>query len=820
MIGLVDEAIHVAPGTPIDLTTMRTTSTPAGGNGRVRVMQSDPRNLEEVGRPDIPAKFHICTWQPEEGLHPLPSDHSLIDAGVDALAAQGYNAIRIQGIEYVLMNGTTGDFAFRQDKLDDFDYLLYALKLAGIYWIFQPFSYSLYRDCKGDSLWNANLIYPSEKPRMHIQQESRDHWLTGFNAIYNRHNRYTGMNNLEDPALLLVSLYNENAAIFAATSTSIPGYPFLARDAGTTRGTCGMLFAEWLSDPAQAHGYTDLAALNASWGTAHATFDAAAASQTGKLSKSSNTQRELDAMLHCRHLDQNTAAWFKATMLSLGYTGLTIATISFPTPYYLAQETALGNGDLWAFHQYAGIANAAFVGAVLDDNKQKGIWERVYFAATMWAYDTGKPSFADEIGWPYWGRYRNQYPVAAAYAAMNGASGFTWYGQGNIFESRYDTNSGARTRVVYPYEGTSPTEQFGMLVSFFAMQRGYVSEPSVAKTLVSNPKYVGWKPRSAGRIARSMQDFWAGPARLPAYARTRIQWSETATDDDWAVTYNAKSLFTWLDELRTAGNLTADNLGYVSASANHGSIVGFDISSPTVPVMQVVSHTCVTGDYVSLLRVNGSGAGWIGTSLQTSYYRVTVIDGTHLAIQGLDATGWTGAFTSGDWCEGPNVIQTANKEIGMSARYKYACIDTQKLKFLALGTGATKPVISDLVVNSLDENAALAIISLDGLPITTSEHILIGLCGEDQNTGTAWDSERNVMTAVGDYPVLMRDCTANISMTVANARELHLYRLQRNGQRSSRETPSSVNAVSGAIHLNLRTGTVYPSIWFELIRKI
>lgn len=819
MVPLVDEGLHVTESSPINLASLRQTATPAGSRGRVRVMLSDARRLEESDRPAIPSRFHIATWQPEDGLHPLPSDHTLIDAGVDALAAQGYNAIRIQGIEYILMSGTTGDFAFRQDKLDDFDYLLFALKRAGIYWIFQPFSYSLYRSCDGDSLWNANTRYPSEKPRMHIQQESRDHWLTGFNAIYNRVNKYTGINHLQDPALLLVSLYNENAAIFAATSVSIPGYPFLTRDDGTTRGTCGPLFAEWLSDPTQSHGYANLAALNSSWGTAHASFADAAASQTGKLSKSSNTQRELDAMLHCRVLDENTATWFKSTMLALDYTGLTIATISFPTPYYLAQESALGNGDLWAFHQYAGIANAAFVGAQLDDNKQKGIWERVYFAATMWAYDSGKPAIADEIGWPYWGRYRNQYPVAAAYAAMNGASGFTWYGQGNIFEDRYDTNAGARTRVVYPYEGSSPVEQFGMCVSFFALHCGYVSEPDVAKTLVCNPRYVGFKPRSPARIGRCMQDFWAGPARLPAYARTRIQWSEAAADDDWAVTHNATSMFSWLDGLKTDGIITADNLGYVSAAANHGVIVGFDISTPTAPVMQVSSHTCVTGDYVNLLRVNGSGAGWIGTSLQTSYYRVTPIDATRLVIQGLDCTGWAGVFTSGDWCEGPNVIQTANKEIGMSARYKYAVIDTPKLKFIAVGVGATKPVITGMEVNALDENAALAVISLDGLPITTSEHILIGLVGEDQNTGTEWDAERNVMTAVGDYPIKIRDCTANITLAVAKARELHLYRLQRNGARSARETPSSINAETGAITLNLRTGTAYPSIWFELIRK-
>ena len=819
-ISTIDEPIHTVLGSPLDLTAFRTTATPAGSRGQIRVSTTDQRKLEESANPGAPVRFHICTWQPEDGLHPLPDDHAYIDAGVAAVAAQGYNAIRIQGIEYLLMNGTTGDFALRQDKLDDFDYLLFALKRAGIYWIFQPFSYSLYRSAEGGSLWNANNLYPSEKPRMHIQQESRDHWLTGFNAIYNRVNKYTGMNNLRDPALLMVSLYNENAAIFAATSTSIPGYPFVTRDAGTTQGTCGMLFGDWLADPAKAHGYADLAALNTSWGSAHASFTAAAASQTGKLSKTSNTQRELDAMLHCRYLDANTAQWFKSTMLGLGYTGLTVATITFPTPYYLAHETVAGTDDVWSFHQYAGIANAAFVGAHLDDNVQKGIWERIYFAATMWAYDPQKPTFADEIGWPYWGRYRNQYPITAAYAAVNGASGFSWYGQGNIFENHYDTTSGARTRVVYPYEGTGPTEQMGMLVSFFALHRGYVTEPAVDKTLVCNPKYVGWKPRSIGRIARCMQDFWAGAARLPAFVRTRFQWDEAATDDTWFNTHNSKSLFTWLDELKTAGSMTADNLSYISANANHGAIVGFDISAPTLPVMQVESHTLTTGEYVSLMTVNGSGAGWIGSALQTSFFKITVIDATHLAIWGLDATGWVGSFTSGTWCEGTNVVQSANKEIGMSVRHRYALIDAARLKFLAVGSAPTIPAILGMVVNSISDGASLAVISLDGLPVATSEHLLIGMVGEDKNTGTTWDAARDTMTAVGDYPIQIMDCTANITMTVANSREMHLYRLQRNGARSARETPASINAATGAITLNLRTGAVYPSIWFELIRKI
>jgi len=197
------------------------------------------------------------------------------------------------------------------------------------------------------------------------------------------------------------------------------------------------------------------------------------------------------------------------------------------------------------------------------------------------------------------------------------------------------------------------------------------------------------------------------------------------------------------------------------------------------------------------------------------------IDATNeLGTAQVNASGWVGAYS---WCENNNVTQTANKQIAVSRRQKWATIDTTKLKFVALGASATKPThIAGLTLNSLDDNAALAIISLDGVAIATSEHLLIGLVGEDQNTGTTWNGTytgRSVLTAAGNYPIQMRDCTANITLTVANTREMQLYRLQRNGARSSRETPASINAVTGAITLNLRTGSIYPSIWFELIRK-
>lgn len=805
---IIDERMLVAPGSPIDLTDKRTTAVPAGSNGRVRVAVSDARKLEESGTPGTFVNFHICTFQPEANLHEIPSSHDEIDAGVASLAAQGYNAIRFHGIEYQLMAGTTGALNFSSDILERFDYMLYACKQAGIYWIFQPMSSVLYPDCAGGTLWAAMAVQPLQKPRILIQQDSRDHWLAGFNLIYNRVNRYTGTNMLLDSALLMVSAYNENSAFFVATNASIATWRWNARDSGSAQGTAGMTFPEWLADSTQAHGYANLAALNASWGTAHASFTAAAATQVGILTSSSSTARELDALLYCRYLDANMSAWFESTIRGLGYVGLLVTMIQFPKAYYLAQETAFGDNDLWAFHQYAMTSPQATVGGSIGT--QWAVWDRLFFAATQFGYDAGKPVFCEEIGWPYWARYRNQYPIVAAYGAMHAAVGLTMFHQGDIFETQYSALAADRTRYADAYEGTNLVDQFAMLVSWFA--RKYVSEDTtIALTVVCNPNYLGYSPKSAVKTARSLSDWYNHVSKLPAFVRARFQWSEAASDNDWKTIYNVKSLFTWLDDLKTAGNLTADNLGYVSAAANHGSVVSYNISVPTVPVIQVASHTCVTGDYISV---------WPDINQDTTFYKITVVDATHLSIDAgqVDATGWTGAYS---WCESNNVTQTRNKQIASSRRQKWATVDTTKFKFVALGASATKPThVAGLTLNALDDNAALAIISLDDVAIATSEHLLIGLVGEDQNTGSTWDVNRDVITATGDYPIQIRDCTANITLTVANAREMQLYRLQRNGARSSRETPASINAVTGAITLNLRTGVTYPSIWFELIKKM
>jgi len=804
---IIDEQMYISAGSPLDLTAKRRTAVPAGSNGRVRVAVSDQRKLEETGAPGTFVDFHICTFQPASGLHPIPATHAEIDAGVASLAAQGYNAIRFHGIEYLLMNGTSGVLSFDAAALDRFDYMLYACKQAGIYWVFQPKSSVLYPDCNGGSLWAAEATQPLQKSRIFIQQDSRDFWLAGFNSIYNRVNSYTGINMLQDPALLMVSAYNENSAFFVAITPSIATWRWNARDSASAQGTAGMTFPEWLADSTKAHGSANLAALNASWGTAHASFTAAAATQTGILTSASSTMRELDALLYCRYLDANMAAWFKSAIRGVGYTGLVVTIVTFPKAYYIAQESAFGNNDIWAFHQYAMQSGQAEVGVSIGT--QWAIWDRLFFGATQFGYDVGKPVYCDEIGWPYWSRYRNQYPIAAAYAAMHAACGFTMFHQGDIFETQYDATAGDRTRFVDAFDGTNPVDQFAMLVSFFA--RKYVAEDtSLALTLVCNPNYLGYSPKSTAKLTRSLTDWYNNVSKMPAFVRTRFQWNEAASDNDWKTIYNTKSLFTWLDDLKNAGFLTADNLGYVSAAANHGSVVSYDISVPTVPVIQVASHTCQTGDYISV---------WADINPDTTSYKITKVDATHLSIDAgqVDASGWTGAYS---WCENNNVTQTRNKEIACSRRQKWATVDTAKFKFVALGAGATKPThVASLTLTSLDDNAALAIMSLDDAAIATSEHLLIGLVGEDQNTGSTWDAGRDVITAVGEYPIQIRDCTANITLTVANAREMQLFRLQRNGERSSRETPAAINAVTGAITLNLRTGSVYPSCWFELIRR-
>lgn len=81
----------------------------------------------------------------------------------------------------------------------------------------------------------------------------------------------------------------------------------------------------------------------------------------------------------------------------------------------------------------------------------------------MWAFDSwlytggiytsSKPAYLGKYGWPYWGQYRNQYPMLSAFLAMQGGAGISLFYQGDFFSDTYNVDARFRVRALYPLSG-------------------------------------------------------------------------------------------------------------------------------------------------------------------------------------------------------------------------------------------------------------------------------------------------------------------------------------------------------------------------------
>lgn len=829
---MLDDTIHVAAGSPLDLTALRDTATPAGALGRIRVHASDSAKFAESSAPTTAVRFNVAAWAPDRTEVPLPSSLTEITAGVEHLARCGYNALRVHGLEYWLMDGTTGAFNFPADRLRLFDWLLAECKRVGVFWIINPRAPELYQDGQGGGRFSMPGSALNMKPRLFTQQDAMDHWRTGFERLYGRVNQFTGIGILQDPALFLIECMNECSAQFNASK----GFPsvWMARDVGSTQGSAAMIWPEWL-----ATQYANIGALNTQYSTAYASFAAVPAPSAVNISDITATQDSIDAVRYCDYLNRHIAAYFRAQLSAMGYTGLVSTLIDFASTLTL-KSGGDSNVDVVNLHGYPMLAH--FPSDNLLSAASTPVWGSgtspgyTSWLVTAGAFADGKPAYIGEFGWPSWAAYRNQYPLLAAYMALNGAGSVSCFHQGDFFSSAYNATAKDRVKALYSYSAAAdPVVNFSEVAAFFALE--CVSESAYTQTIPVTDRYSGinldgTSPRTAGRVSRATANLFLPTQIIPSVVRTRLQYGADNTDDALNATWNAKSWFTTLDDLKTAGAFDATNEGWISANANHGSITAVAVSgsvvgayatvtaSATQPVLTIGTHTLVDDDHIAITNLTGSGGTWPGTNNRGTRAYVKRVDTNKVQIMaGLNLTGLTG-FTAGTWSEFDNVNQSANKQVYMSRRFKAAHIDTAKFKFFCQSS-ATLPwtKIAGLTVNSLTADAAVFVAALDGQPIATSSRLLLGMVGNADNTGQTFsDATRAVCTNFGAYPIKMDDCTADLSITVTTPQEWKLYRLRRDGGRATRETPTEIDADASALRLSLRSGSVQPAIFWELAR--
>lgn len=126
----------------------------------------------------------------------------------------------------------------------------------------------------------------------------------------------------------------------------------------STQGTGAKTWVEWLQDTTAAHGYANLAAVNASWGTAYGSYAAIPEPSGTELPSLTlaSTQRAIDVVLYIGYLDDQLAAYFDTEMTSFGYTGLYCSIIAFPNSVFMRDSAKAGANDVVNLHNYTFLA--------------------------------------------------------------------------------------------------------------------------------------------------------------------------------------------------------------------------------------------------------------------------------------------------------------------------------------------------------------------------------------------------------------------------------------------------------------------------------
>lgn len=793
------EKLHVASSTPLDFSALRKTAAPAGSRGRVQICGTDTTKLAEASAPNAAITLTVAQWAPDATSVPLPLDKAQITAAVEHLARCGYNALRLHGIEYWLMDGTSAAFEFPSDRLDAFDWLWSEAKRVGLYLIINPRQPELYQ--AGSNRFSMPGSSPELKSRLFVQQNARDHYVQGFNALYNRVNRYTGINMVQDPALWLIEWMNESSAQQTA-QTAWPAV-WSALDSGATRGSAALTWKEWLADPGQSHGYADLAALNTAWGTAHASF-AAIPSPSSNLPNLTMPQNRIsvDVVKYIRYLDDSLADFFQSCATTLGYAGLQSSLISFPNMVMMGNSARKTNNHVVNLHDYPFLSVQPANGAALSNGAQNTpVWEWGSWVYQSGIWTSGKPAYLGEYGWPYWGQYRNQYPLLAGYAAHHGASAVTIFHEGDFFAQSYSGSEKDRTKKLFPYSGhADPVVRFSRIVNFLSLHGGAVAESAYTQNITLNDRYYGMNPVNTGRVNRSFFKLYLPTATIPGVVKTKLNWTSDTTDDSLAATLNITDWKTHLNNLLGAGAISADNASLVSANANAGNItavttsgtVGAVTASATQPVLNIGSNTLVDGDFIAITNLAGSGGTWPGTNGRGTRFTIkqTGVANQVQITSGLNLTGLSG-FTSGTWCELDNVVQSANKELFLSRRQKICWMNTARLKYFADGgASGIYPYsgMTNLVIDSISSGAAVFAGSLDGNPLVTSNSVLLGLVGNVRNAGeTMTDATSTTLATVGDYPIIQDRATCNLKLKRNTFGYFELRGLESSGEVISRQ---------------------------------
>ncbi len=217
----LDVTLDIEQGSALDFSHVIPRHSFAGEHGRV-IVNPDGK-FAFSNHPNQSARFY--------GVNLCFSAQYLSHENADRLAERlwrlGYNALRIHHYESELVDRSSRDgIRLMPDKLDQFDYLLAAMKRRGIYvttdlFVSRPVAMStIYPDAEKVPGQDNDIGMDEYKLAVHINDRAFNDFKAFSRLLLNHENPYTKLRYADDPMLAWLSLVNEdNPGNFASQLT-------------------------------------------------------------------------------------------------------------------------------------------------------------------------------------------------------------------------------------------------------------------------------------------------------------------------------------------------------------------------------------------------------------------------------------------------------------------------------------------------------------------------------------------------------------------------------------------------------------------------
>ena len=397
-------SLEIQPGSPLDFSAILPNRAIGPGStigAGQRVMARQDGRLVFADAPEEPARL-LCAslaWSPASGGFP---DHAEADRYALQLARHGYNIARLTFIDASLMSGRDADFDFDPETLDRIQYLLAALKRNGIYWIVDGMT--SWRGAYGgyDDRWDPSSDL---KLAFYFDDKAFGHWLEFQRRFLTAVNPYTGTAPINDDALALVILVNENNIEFDSIVREREGKPHYDE-------RLKLPFNAWLK---QRYGSTE--GLAKAWPDLTRGERLEDASIELPRSRYEDSPRLKDLQAFFVSVETASAARMTKALRDLGYKGEISSFNNWPTI-----QTTLSREDLpvITMNTYQDWVGSYSPGATMTQKSSiddSASYMRL-IAAARWL---GKPFVVSEYDHLFWNRYRYEAGLMMpAYAAQQG----------------------------------------------------------------------------------------------------------------------------------------------------------------------------------------------------------------------------------------------------------------------------------------------------------------------------------------------------------------------------------------------------------------